>query len=190
MVLVTAPSDRELMESAEPPRQPLMLAPASDARERARLPKSAPYHDAVAPELADELHLNVGMGLALVGVVEDLPPAAIVDAIARHVDALRAQPPSADEDHSDARLALACAYGHQLCRELGWGWAHVHRTKRPGIVIVSPDTRYVVAPRALLDAALDADERGGAALRAHLELLKHPENLPSARPGVYWRLRS
>jgi hypothetical protein len=177
------------MESAVPPWQPLLVAPALDARRRARLRKTAPYHDAIAPELVDELHLNVGMGLALVQVAENLPPTAIVNAMARYVDSVRSAKESTEDDDSDARLALACAYGHQLSRELGWAWAHVRRTKRPGIVILSPDMRYVVTPRALVDAALDTDRRGGAALRAHLKLLKHSEQLPSSRPGKYLRLR-
>jgi hypothetical protein len=128
------------------------------------------------------------MGLALAAVGEGLPPRAIVDAIAKRVDAL-CDSGQTDEDDSDARLALACAYGHQLCRELGWSWAHVRRTKRPGIVLMSRDTRYVVAPRALVDAAIDSDPRRGAALWAYVESLRAPELLPNSAPGRYLRLQ-
>jgi hypothetical protein len=165
-----------------------LLAPPIDPVRRQRLPKSAPYHDAVAPELADELHRYIGMGLALVEVDEDLAPPIIVQATARYVDSKRTTVVSGDD--SDARLAIACLYGHEICRHLGWAWAHVRRTQRPGIVILSPDTRYVFAPRALVDAALDTDPRGGSALREQLELLARPEQLPKSEPGRYLRLRS
>jgi hypothetical protein len=186
-------AERAHMESAEPPKQALLLAPPLDLDRRERLPKTAPYHDAIAPELADELHLYVGMGLALVQVDEDLPPATVVRAIARYIDSTRAAAVSErgateSEDDSDARLALACAYGHELCRQLGWAWAHVRRTKKPGIVILSPDTCYVVAPRALIDAALDTDPRGGVLLSEQLELLEHADQLPKSEPGRYLRL--
>ena len=170
------------MEAAEPPEQELQLAPAlSDAR-RERLPKSAPYHDEIAPELADDLHLEIGKGLALAQIGEDETPERVVDAIANYLDSVR-------PEDGEARLALACAYGHQLCRRHGWAWAHVRRTKRPGIVILSPDTRWVVAPRALVDAAIDTDARGGALLSEHLERLGDPTKLPDSAPGRYTRLQ-
>jgi hypothetical protein len=180
-------SERERMESGEPPKQKLLLAQPLDPRRRQRLPKTAPYHDAVSPELADELHRYVGMGLALVEVDENESPAAIVQAIARYIDSKRPSTPSGED--SDARLAIACLYGHELCRHVGWAWAHVRRARRPGIVVLSPDARYVLAPRALVDAALDTDPRGGRALRDQLELLEHPERLPKSEPGHYLRLR-
>ena len=179
-------SERERMESAEPPKQTLLLAQPLDPRRRQRLPKTAPYHDAVSPELADELHRYVGMGLALVEVDENESPAVIVRTIARYIDSKRTSTASGDD--SDARLAIACLYGHELCRQFGWAWAHVRRTRRPGIVVLSPDTRYVLAPRALIDAALDTDPSGGRALRDQLDLLEHPERLPKSDPGRYLRL--
>jgi len=179
-------AERARMESAVPPTQALFLAPPLDEDRRQRLPRTAPYHDAIAPELADDLHLYVGMGLALVETDEKLPAATIIEAIGRYLDSKRGA--TVSEDDSDARLALACAYGHEVCRSLGWAWAHVRRTKRPGIVLLSPDKRYVVAPRALIDAALDTDPRGGTLLSEQLERLQHPDQLPKSEPFRYLRL--
>lgn len=176
-------SDRERMDAAEPPEQPLHLAPPL-FRTRAGRPKSGPYHDAVPPELADELHLYVGKGLALIGVDENTPAELVVDALAAYIDELGRGERAADDEQ---RLALACAYGHELCRWLGWSWAHLRRAPRPGIVVMSPDRRYVTGPRAVVDACLDRDRRG-ARLVAHARRLRDSDELPASEPGRYLRV--
>jgi hypothetical protein len=168
-------NDEQRMDSAEPPEQPLLHAPPVER------PSKGPYHTELAPELEDELHLTIGKGLALVERDEKESPDALVEALARFIDGAARRTVSAD-----ASLALSCLYGHQLCRKLGWGWAHLRRAKSPGIVVISPDRRYAVGPRKLIDAALAGAT--GVALIAFVRQLEAGVDLPPAAPGRYLRL--
>jgi hypothetical protein len=163
--------DLERMEAAEPPRQPVRFAVPSRRRPAA----GKPYVAELDPDVADELCLAIGRGLGALGVDEDAPPAKIVEAIALAVD---------DAElalHPDAALALACTLGQQIARELGWEFAHLRRTRAPGIVVVSPDRRWAVGPRVVVEA-------GGDAIRALWNRLLHGE-LPASKPGRFVRLR-
>ena len=170
------------LEAAEPAGEPL---PQARERRKPANPR-APYHQALAPEHEDELLLSIGQGLALIERDENDAPAAIVHAIAEHVDAVRAGKRKQPRDPSDAALALACLFAQQICRELGWGWAHLRRTRAPGIVVISPDFRRALGPRALVDAALESDG-GGRLLEQYFERLRD-EPAP-AEPGLYARVR-
>lgn len=168
------------LDEATPPEEPLI-----EAAPMSRPSGTAPYHEAIAPELLDDLHLAIGKGLALVGVEERAKPTAVVEAIARWVDDVRAGARRLPADATDATLALGCLLGHTLCRELGWGWAHVRRTRQPGILVISPDRRYAAAPRSVIERALG--EGGGGAVREYVEELRARE-LPESAPGRYLRL--
>jgi hypothetical protein len=170
----------ELLESAEPPEEPVVEAP--ELRHR---PAKGPYHASIALELVDDLHLSIGQGLALVGAREDDAPALLVEAIASYLERVFAGAARLPRDPSDGALALACLYGQALCRQLGWGWAHLRRARPPGIVVVSRDARHVTGPRAVVDQALS--ERSAAALRDHFRRLQGP--LPESEPGRYLRVR-
>lgn len=168
------------LDAAEPPEEPLI-----EAAPMSRPSGSAPYHDAIAPELLDDLHLAIGKGLALVEARESSKPAAIVDAIASYIDAVKTGARRLPADVTDASLALGCLLGHMLCRELGWGWAHVRRTRQPGILVISPDQRYAAAPRSVIERALGGE--GGSAVREYAERLRAGE-LPDSASGRYLRL--
>jgi hypothetical protein len=168
-------NDEERMDAAEPPEQRIQLAPPI-AR-----PGKGPYHGELAPELEDELTLTIGKGLALLERDEDEPPEALLEAIARFVDGAPQRAVS-----GDAALALGCLFGHQICRKLGWGWAHLRRVKSPGIVVISPDASYAFGPRKLIDAALAAGS--GAALLDFVRKLEAGRDLPPTAPGRYVRL--
>jgi hypothetical protein len=168
-------NDEQRMELAEPPAEPVRLAPPVER------PARGPYHSELAPELEDELHLTIGKGLALIERDEHEPPGALLEAIARFVEGARQRPLS-----EAAALALSCLYGHVLCLKLGWGWAHLRRAKSPGIVVISPDRRYALGPRRLIDAALA--ESSGAALLDLARRLEEQRELPPAAAGSYLRL--
>ncbi|MFO0565308.1 MAG: hypothetical protein U0263_06575 [Polyangiaceae bacterium] len=170
------------LERAEVPRQPVVEA-AAFTRRRLR---GRPYHEPIADDLLEDLHLAIGKGLALVQVDEDAEPEVIVEAIAACVDDVRAARQAAPTDPADAALALACLYGQAVARALGWGWAHVRCTRRPGILLVSPQARYVTGPRAVLDAAF---ERGGSELTDHFGRIGNEPALPASAPGRYLLVR-
>jgi hypothetical protein len=148
-VEVTADDPDARLESAEPAAGPLVLAAArrkpSDAR--------APYHHGLDPDHEDDLLLQIGQGLALIDARERMTPQATLKAVVTYIDAVRTQKRRLTRDPTDAALALACVFGHQLGRELGWGWAHLRRARAPGIVLVAPDFRHVIRPRQLIDRA-------------------------------------
>jgi hypothetical protein len=171
------------MEAADVPEQPLILA-ASRSRPR---DERAPYHESIAPDLEYDLHLAVGRGLALVERAEGEAPDALIEAIAGYVDAVGAARRRLSADPTDAALALACLFGHQLCRKLGWGWGHVRRTRAPGIVVISADCRYVFGPRATVDAAFDA--QSGGVIEQVYRRMTGSDGLPESEPGRYLRLR-
>src|SRR5829696_10402353 len=130
------------IEAAEPAAEPL-----PQARERRPASPPEPYHQTLAAEHEDELLLSIGQGLALIECSENDSPTSIVKAIAEYVDGVQAGSRRLTRDPTDAALALACAFGQQVCRELGWGWAHLRRTRAPGIVVISPDFRLATGPR-------------------------------------------
>ncbi|MBK9001651.1 MAG: hypothetical protein IPM35_38510 [Myxococcales bacterium] len=163
------------LEHVEPPRQAVIEA-APFVRRKVR---GRPYHEPIADDLLDDLHLAIGQGLALIGMDEDAPPAAIVEALAAHSDAVRK--PSAP-----AVLALACLYGQTLARAVGWGWAHVRCTRRPGILLVSPGERYTTGPRSVIELAL---ARGGDVIREHHARIGDTQALPASQPGRYLLVR-
>jgi hypothetical protein len=169
------------MEEAEPPSEALCELAGSD--DEPSIGSGKPYHHAIAPELAEELHLYVGKGLALAGIAEDATPEQRIRGLADWIDRRRAGSASAPSDASEAALALACVFGQAVCRELGWGWAHVRRVKRPGIVVMSPDASYAIGPRGVIDKAM---EHGGHELPASFERLR--SELPESSPGRYLRL--
>ncbi|MBI3179556.1 MAG: hypothetical protein HYZ27_07825 [Deltaproteobacteria bacterium] len=168
------------MDDAEPPREPVAEAAPFTGRRR----RGKPYHEPVADELLDDLHLAIGKGLALLGVSEDTEPAKVVAAIARYVDDVRAGRELRAADPAEAALALACLYGQSVALAFGYGWAHVRCTRRPGILVVSSEGRYAVGPRAVVDAAF---ERGGSVVSAHFARLTGA--LPASAPGRYVTLR-
>ena len=171
------------IEAAEPAAEPL-----PQARER-RKPASprAPYHQTLAYEHEDELQLSIGQGLALIECMERDSPTSIVKAIAEYVDAVRSGRRRLTRDPSDAALALACVFGQQVCRELGWGWAHLRRTRAPGIVVISPDFRLAAGPRALVDAALQTPA-GGQLVEQYFQRLREAARSASDRE-LYVRVR-
>jgi hypothetical protein len=167
------------LEDAEP------IELVLEAKELAHKPEKGPYHQAIAPELVDDLALCIGQGLALVGRTEDSPPDQLVDVIARYIDAVLKKKRRLTKDPSDAALALACLYGQELARAFGWGFAHLRRAKKPGIVLVSPDRRHVAAPRDLIDAALAGG--GGKLVLAQYSRIRDRQ-LPVAKPRAYLRI--
>lgn len=171
------------IEAAEAAASPL---PQARAR-RKPADRKAPYHQALASEHEDELLLSIGQGLALVQRPETDSPRSIVKAIADYIDAVHAGSRRLPRDPTDAALALACAFGQQVCRELGWGWAHLRRTRAPGIVVISPDFRLALGPRALVDAALET-AGGGRLLERYFTRLRDASPSPSER-GLYARVR-
>ena len=172
-----------VLERAEPPRQPVLEA-APLARTPAR---GEPYHEPIAPDLVDDLHLAVGQGLALTGADEDEAPARIAEKIGSYVSRVKSGVETLPADADAAYLALACLFGQAVCRAHGWGWAHLRRSRAPGIVVISKDRSYALGPRAFLDRAL---EQGDAELLAReLERIGKPSELPPSAPGRYTRLR-
>jgi hypothetical protein len=170
----------QLMESAEPPEQ--WVVEAADTGEK---PARGPYHQAIAAELIDDLALCIGQGLALIGGRENDPPEALIVGIAGFVDDVLAGKKRLTKDPTDAHLALALLYGQEVARSLGWGFAHLRRARSPGIVLVSPDRRYALGPRELIDAALSGG--GGKLVTAQYERLKSGA-IPEAEPGDYLRV--
>jgi hypothetical protein len=167
------------MDEAGPPAQP--LAEALELGEPTKPGK--PYHHAIDPDLRDELHLHVGMGLALADIDESETPAARVGALARYIDRVRAGEARAASDAQRSALALACLFGEAIAHELGWGWAHLRRSRHPGIVLVSPDCRYAIGPRRVVDRAL---AEGGSVLLSEFDRFRGAR--PPAAPGAYSRL--
>lgn len=170
----------QLMESAEPPEE--AVVEAEDPPEK---PARGPYHQAIAAELIDDLALCIGQGLALVGRDENEPPETVIIALAGYVDDVIAGKKRLTKDPTDTHLALALLFGQEVGRSLGWGFAHLRRARSPGIVLVSPDRRYALAPRELVDAALAGG--GGKLVIEHYERLKNGA-IPAAEPGEYRRV--
>ncbi len=147
---------------------------------------TAPYHEAIDPDLVDDLALAIGKGLALVLAMEPSEPDLIIESIASYLDAVAAGTRLFPRDRTDAGLALGCLLGQALCHKLGWGFAHVRRTRRPGILVISPDRRYAAAPRAVIERAFD--EGRGAIVRDYVARLQTPTDLPASSPGRYLRI--
>jgi hypothetical protein len=168
-------------EAAEPIAGPLPQAPP---RRKPSNPR-APYHHALLTEHEEELALSIGQGLALIERSEADSPDALVRALAGYIDAVSAGKRRLTEDPSDAALALGCAFGQQICRGLGFGWAHLRRTRMPGIVVISPDFRFVSGPRSVVDAALASGD--GELLVHHYAELREALRAP-AEPGFYRRV--
>lgn len=137
------------IDAAEPATGPLLLA----AERRKPAAPRAPYHHALDPDHEDDLRLSIGQGLALIEASERKSPDATVRAMAAFIDAVRAGNRRLTRDATDAALALACLFGHQVCREHGFGWGHLRRARSPGIVLISRDFKYVVRPRQLIERA-------------------------------------
>jgi hypothetical protein len=171
------------IEAAEAAAGPL---PQARARRKPPNPK-APYHQELDPDHEDELLLSIGRGLALIERRENDSPASIVKAIAGYVDGVHAGTRRLTRDPTDAALALACVFGQQVCRELGWGWAHLRRTRAPGIVVISPDFRRASGPRSLVDAGLQS-AGGGRLLEQYFARLRDTTPSPSERE-LYVRVR-
>jgi hypothetical protein len=152
------------VEAAEPATGPLLLALE---RQKPSAPR-APYHHALDPDHGDDLLLSIGQGLALIEAGERKSPEATVRATAAFVDAARAGNRRLTRDATDAALALACLFGHQICRAHAFGWGHLRRARSPGIVLISRDFRYVVRPRQLIDRAFR--DGGGVLLDYFSEL--------------------
>lgn len=150
---------------AQPARGPLLQACARRASSKHR----GAIHDELDPEHVEDLLATLGEGLALCEVGESATPAATLRAMAKFIDQARQGKRRTPRDPDDAVLALSCLYGHQLCRELAWGWSYLRRAPSPGIVLISPGFRYVVGPRHLVE---DAIARGGAMLLRHQEHLR------------------
>lgn len=165
------------VEAAEPVAGPLPVAP----ERRKPSDQRAPYHHALDPDHEDDLRLMIGQGLALIEARQQSAPEATVKAIAAYVDGVRAGKKRMTSDPSDAALALACLFGHQVCRELAWGWAHLRRARSPGIVLVSPEFRHVIRPRQLVDRAL---REGGGVLLEFFQRLCSASGRPQGR-GFY-----
>jgi hypothetical protein len=62
----------------------------------------------------------------------------------------------------------------------------VRCTRRPGILLVSPQGRYATGPRAVVDAAL---ERGGSELTQHFARIGAEAALPESAPARYLLVR-
>jgi hypothetical protein len=170
------------MQAAEPARGPLLQAAPRSKPSKPRVP----YHHALDPDHADDLLLSIGQGLALTEMRERHSPEATVQGIAAYVDAVRAGTKSLTRDPSDAILALACLFGHQVCREFGWGWGHLRRTRSPGIVLISPDFRHASGPRQVIESSL---RDGSDVLLQYYERLRAATNQPTER-GFYVRIES
>jgi hypothetical protein len=171
------------LERAERATAPLPQAPpAQKPRNR-----SAPYHHELDPDHEDELLLAIGEGLALIERPESDAPDRIVTAIGEYLDAAQARRRRLPSDVSRAVLALGCLYGQQLCRAFGWGWAHLRRAKSPGIVVVSPDRRFAVGPKAVVEQAIHAGE--SRILATHFEGVRNAGGTSGVDPGTYLRLR-
>jgi hypothetical protein len=168
-------------EAAEPVEQAI---PQARPRRKPSNPR-APYHEPLLPEHEDELALAIGQGLALIERRENEAPRALVDALVAFVDQVAARKRRLTRDPSDAAFALGCAFGQQICRGLGFGWAHLRRSRPPGIVVISADLRRLTGPRSVVDAAL---ERGqGALLRDHYAKLAGSDEGPAQ--ALYVRVR-
>jgi len=150
---------------AQPARGPLLQACARRVTSKHR----GAIHDELDPEHVEHLLATIGEGLALCEVSESATPVATLRAMAKFIDRARQGKRRTPRDPDDAVLALSCLYGHQLCRELAWGWAYLRGTRTPGIVLISPGFRYVVGPRHYVE---DAISRGGTLLLRHLERLR------------------
>jgi hypothetical protein len=166
------------LERAEPPQQAVVEAQPFPGRHS----PGKPHHDAVDPDLLDDLHLAIGKGLALVGVDEHAAPEEVVRRIGSYVDDVRGGRARAASDAGEAALALACLYGQAIGRELGWGWGHVRCVRKPGIFVISPDRRWVTGPRAIVDESLRA---GGDRILAHFATLRDRKRLPAVAAGTY-----
>ncbi|MFO0571823.1 MAG: hypothetical protein U0263_39735 [Polyangiaceae bacterium] len=172
-----------VLESAEPAREPVV-----EATPLAKKPAGgAAYHESIAPELVDDLQLAIGQGLALTGADEGAAPRAIVEKLGAYLSRVRRGAEALPADVGAAHLALACLFGQAVCRAHGWGWAHLRRTRSPGIVVISRDRRYALGPRAFIDRALASDDAG--LLVRELERLGSASELPESAPGRYLRLR-
>lgn len=169
------------LQAAEPSSQPVAEAP-----EMRRPDGKAPFHEAIDPDLVDDLQLAIGKGLALVVATDSSEPDAVIEALADYLDAVGAGTRRFPSDRADGALGLGCLLGQALCRKLGWGFAHVRRTRRPGILVISPDRCYAAAPRAVIERALD--EGRGAVVREYVARLQTPKNLPASSPGRYLRI--
>jgi hypothetical protein len=161
-------------EAAEAIEQPL---PQARPRRKPANPR-APYHQPLQPEHEDELALAIGQGLALIERGADEAPAAIVEAIARFIEAVAAGRRRLTRDPTDASFALGCAFGQQICRGLGFGWAHLRRNRSPGIVVVSADFRFVSGPRSVVEAALEHGDP--TLLQEHYDRLRELGRQPAA----------
>ncbi|HMJ09998.1 MAG TPA: hypothetical protein VK524_01270 [Polyangiaceae bacterium] len=144
----------------------------------------APYHHALEPDHEDELLLSIGQGLALIELGERHSVEATFHAIVRYVDSARAGNSPLTRDPTDAALALACLFGHQIGREFAWGWGHLRRARTPGIVLISPDFRHILRPRRLIDSAFSD---GGAVLLQCRERLRSAAAWHSS--GFYAQVR-
>lgn len=169
------------MESAEPARGPLQQA---RARPKPSNPR-APYHDSLDPDHVDELLLLIGQGLALIEARERASPEATIKALAAFVQRVRDGKRRMSRDPADSALALGCLFGHQVCRELAWGWGHLRRARAPGIVLISPGFRHVSGPRHQIELAL---ERGGDVLLEYQARLRSVTKERSGR-DLYVRVR-
>ena len=152
------------LERAEPARGPLLQACAR----RFSSKHEGTYHDELEPEHVDHLLVTIGEGLALCEVSESASPAKTLRAMVTFIEQARRGKRRTPREPDDAVLALACLYGHQLCRDWGWGWAYLRRARPSGIVLLSPGFRYVIGARQQIDKALD--EGGDALLRVHARL--------------------
>jgi hypothetical protein len=168
-------------EAAEPVEQPI---PQARPRRKPSNPR-APYHEPLLPEHEEELALSIGQGLALLQRRENEPPEALLDALVAFVDQAAAGKRRLTRDPSDAAFALGCAFGQQICRGLGFGWAHLRRSRPPGIVVLSADFRRLTGPRSVVDAALARGQ--GALLRDHYAELAAKDASPST--ALYARVR-
>ena len=172
------------LSRSQPARGPLLQACARRVTSRHR----GAVHDELDPEHVEHLLGTIGEGLALCELNENATPAASIRAMSRFIDDARQGKRRTPRDPEDAVLALACLYGHQLCRELAWGWGYLRRAPSPGIVLISPGFRYVIGPRHFVE---DAIARGGVWLLRHqqrLQRLTKSRKNPSAE--LYERVQS
>lgn len=166
----------DLTGTAPPPPLATRALPARPARPTERI--AATVTD---PEVRSDIDEMTGRGLARVGVAADAAVPEVIDALHRHVDAIRAGTVKLAKP-GVARLELACAFAEQLHRAFAWQWT----TIPDAVGVAAPGGTHAIDLRGLFDRIARKGARTNTL--ALLFNLIAAGDLPASKPRAFTSL--
>jgi hypothetical protein len=136
---------------------------------------------ALEQDVRDEIVEFSRLAAQWLSVRETETPEAVIRKICDHIDEVRESYSS--EQLEEAILPLACLWGNQVCRGLGWEWVDLIIDGDEYYSIVSPQRNYAILPLLLFKDYLTIEDRDNTSLLIYNMLVAN--KFSPANPGDY-----